>query len=188
MRLISDDSLGIVTVFQEAEGEPYEGKVAVAERSKEYKRKWALENKERINNRRKELVTENQDKYREMRRMTMRRFKEKHKLTKADRFKDWRMKSRYGITLIQHNEMKDIQKGQCAICRDKKELVTDHCHTRNKARGLLCRACNLMIGYAHDKIDILESAIHYLNNHDPEFVGCGTRGMVPYEDKHAACS
>lgn len=31
MRLISDDALGIVTVFQEAEGEPYEGKVAVAE-------------------------------------------------------------------------------------------------------------------------------------------------------------
>ena len=31
MLLISDDSLGIVTVFQEAEGEPYEGKVAVAE-------------------------------------------------------------------------------------------------------------------------------------------------------------
>ena len=31
MRLIPDDVLGIVTVFQEAEGEPYEGKVAVAE-------------------------------------------------------------------------------------------------------------------------------------------------------------
>jgi len=31
MRLISDYLLGIVTVFQEAEGEPYEGKVAVAE-------------------------------------------------------------------------------------------------------------------------------------------------------------
>jgi len=31
MRLIPDHLLGIVTVFQEAEGEPYEGKVAVAE-------------------------------------------------------------------------------------------------------------------------------------------------------------
>jgi len=31
MRLIADYLLGIVTVFQEAEGEPYEGKVAVAE-------------------------------------------------------------------------------------------------------------------------------------------------------------
>lgn len=31
MRLITDDSIGIVTVFQEAEGEPYEGKVACAE-------------------------------------------------------------------------------------------------------------------------------------------------------------
>lgn len=31
MRLILDDSLGAVCVFQEAEGEPYLGKVAVAE-------------------------------------------------------------------------------------------------------------------------------------------------------------
>ena len=31
MRLIQDYLLGIVTVFQEAEGEPYRGKVAVAE-------------------------------------------------------------------------------------------------------------------------------------------------------------
>jgi N-acetylmuramoyl-L-alanine amidase len=31
MRLIPDHILGIVTVLQEAEGEPYEGKVAVAE-------------------------------------------------------------------------------------------------------------------------------------------------------------
>ena len=31
MKLIADYLLGIVTVFQEAEGEPYEGKVAVAD-------------------------------------------------------------------------------------------------------------------------------------------------------------
>jgi len=31
MRLISDDALGVVCVFQEAEGEPHIGKVAVAE-------------------------------------------------------------------------------------------------------------------------------------------------------------
>ena len=31
MRLIADYLIGVVTVYQEAEGEPYEGKVAVAE-------------------------------------------------------------------------------------------------------------------------------------------------------------
>lgn len=31
MRVISDDTLGILTVWTEAEGEPYEGKLAVAE-------------------------------------------------------------------------------------------------------------------------------------------------------------
>ena len=31
MRLIADDALAAITIFQEAEGEPFEGKVAVAE-------------------------------------------------------------------------------------------------------------------------------------------------------------
>ena len=45
------------------------------------------------------------------------------------------------------------QGGKCAICL---ELLTkpqlDHDHVSQKARGLLCRFCNLVLGNAHDRI------------------------------------
>jgi hypothetical protein len=61
--------------------------------------------------------------------------------------------------------------GRCDICdRTPKEcgsgrynsLAIDHCHTTGEFRGLLCSECNLMLGKARDRIDVLESAIAYL--------------------------
>jgi hypothetical protein len=98
------------------------------------------------------------------------------------------MKHRYNATPEQVDKTLEAQKGQCAICREVKELVIDHCHKHHKFRGMLCRACNLMIGYAHDKSEILESAVHYLNIHNPDFTGCGTMGIKPYEETHATCA
>ena len=48
-------------------------------------------------------------------------------------------------------------------------------------------ANRLPVGGGIEMTDLL-LILMFPNNHDPEFVGCGTRGMVPYEDKHAACS
>lgn len=44
-------------------------------------------------------------------------------------------------------------------------LAIDHCHKTDKIRGLLCRSCNLMLGNARDSIEILQSAIKYLQKH-----------------------
>jgi hypothetical protein len=36
--------------------------------------------------------------------------------------------------------------------------------TKNETnRGLLCRHCNSLLGYARDDIDVLKAAISYLN-------------------------
>lgn len=43
-----------------------------------------------------------------------------------------------------------------------KEPVIDHCHATGNVRGLLCMACNSMLGYAKDNIQTLSSAIQYL--------------------------
>ena len=77
-----------------------------------------------------------------------------------------------------------MQLGQCAICRKVKELVVDHCHERKEPRGMLCRACNLLIGYAHDNTYILGRAINYLNIYDSEFRGCGSMGIQPYSEDY----
>ena len=58
------------------------------------------------------------------------------------------------------------QKGICPICKEHfPVLVGDHCHTSNMQRELLCNNCNVLIGMAHENIDILESAITYLRKH-----------------------
>lgn len=84
----------------------------------------------------------------------------------------WRMKSRYNVTPQQISSYLKFHDNKCAICKQDNELVIDHCHTQKKFRGMLCRACNLLIGYAHDNPEVLESAINYLNFHNQEFKGC----------------
>lgn len=83
-----------------------------------------------------------------------------------DRKKWYRVK--YGITIEEYNRLFEEQKGCCSICGTHqtelaKGLAVDHCHNTSKVRGLLCIHCNLLLGYAKDRLDILSSAIRYLN-------------------------
>lgn len=71
-----------------------------------------------------------------------------------------------GITLEQYEEMLKNQNGVCCICNhiseDGRQLCVDHCHNTGKIRGLLCNKCNAGIGFFKDRIDVLSSAINYL--------------------------
>ena len=75
--------------------------------------------------------------------------------------------SKYGITESDYYELLEKQGNSCAICGVNQShlgerLSVDHCHIGCNVRGLLCRHCNLMLGNASDKIEILENAILYL--------------------------
>ena len=71
--------------------------------------------------------------------------------------------TKYGITLEQYNELYLAQEGKCCICKEYFEsLVVDHNHESTVVRGLLCPACNFMLGHAKDNIEILSNAIIYL--------------------------
>jgi hypothetical protein len=90
---------------------------------------------------------------------------DKHK----ERRKGYAIKRRHGIGIEEYNLMFINQSGQCLICKKhqsefKRALAVDHCHTTNKIRGLLCHKCNLILGYAHDDVEILKSAIEYLKS------------------------
>jgi len=80
------------------------------------------------------------------------------------------LRSRYGITLQDYNNMFKEQGGCCAICGKHqtdtaKRLYVDHCHTSGKVRQLLCQQCNSMLGFAKDNTRTLEAAIKYINKH-----------------------
>lgn len=86
----------------------------------------------------------------------------------VDRLKDWNLRKTYGININQYVSMLDSQDRKCAICATpfsdltQKQVHVDHCHETSRVRGILCSACNLMLGKARDNVDILKSAIEYL--------------------------
>ena len=78
----------------------------------------------------------------------------------------WRRRLReYGVTKEEFYVIFEKQGGKCAICLDPitdKDSM-DHCHNKNKARGILCTNCNIALGQFKDSIENLKSAIKYLN-------------------------
>jgi hypothetical protein len=82
------------------------------------------------------------------------------------------LKSRYGITSEDVQELLEIQKRCCAICEcslEKQEgrkniMHIDHDHATGRVRGLLCQCCNSGLGFFKDQEDLLRKAIGYLAN------------------------
>ena len=67
------------------------------------------------------------------------------------------LKYEYGITLDDYNKMFNEQEGKCAICQRhqnelKKILYVDHDHKTGEVRGLLCKNCNVALGF-YEKYD-----------------------------------
>lgn len=89
-------------------------------------------------------------------------------LRKKDRRKtrNYQLKGLYGITMDDYDKMYKKQNGCCEICSKRFEkLFIDHSHVTNKVRGLLCGACNKMIGFAKENTVTLVNAIQYINKH-----------------------
>jgi len=70
----------------------------------------------------------------------------------------------YGLTKEQAEQLVADRNGVCSICSLFLPLVVDHCHQTGKVRGLICSACNSMLGYAKDNGKTLENAILYLKD------------------------
>ena len=77
-------------------------------------------------------------------------------------------KRKYGLTSEEYDTMFKTQGGRCAICGEDQDnmpykLDVDHDHNTGKVRGLLCHSCNLILGSARDRIDLLYQAATYLD-------------------------
>jgi Recombination endonuclease VII len=69
-----------------------------------------------------------------------------------------------GLSATEYDALLAKQNGACAICRRrwKERLCVDHCHLTGMIRGLLCRRCNLGLGYMKDDQASLIAAVAYL--------------------------
>lgn len=74
-----------------------------------------------------------------------------------------RVAHQYKVSVEEVLTLHREQGGICALCKD--EMPTphvDHDHTTGAVRGLLCRDCNLGLGYFKDNPARLRLAIRYL--------------------------
>jgi hypothetical protein len=96
----------------------------------------------------------------------LKRFKESGGMKKA--LRKWHLKTKYGLTPEQYDQMLESQGGGCAICGKPPgdtALHVDHCHETGRVRGLLCFSCNAGLGqFKHDP-DLLYSAMTYAGAH-----------------------
>lgn len=122
-----------------------------------------------------------QPRIKEWKRNYQRRYQRVHKYTAyrdSDAYRQVRKRSRlkkYNLTLKDYDVLFEKQNGVCAICKQPEtatfkdiicRLSVDHCHKTNKVRGLLCKHCNTILGYADDNIQLLKYAINYLRRQD----------------------
>jgi hypothetical protein len=73
----------------------------------------------------------------------------KNRFCKACYNRDRQFKLLYGITIETYNTLVDVQNGKCGICEiaDGRTLCVDHNAVTQKVRGLLCRDCNVKLGW-----------------------------------------
>lgn len=78
----------------------------------------------------------------------------------------YKLKKKYGITILEYNSMLFKQSGVCAICGNVatggRRLSVDHDHASGNVRGLLCQNCNAGLGLFKENINSLGAAISYL--------------------------
>ena len=81
--------------------------------------------------------------------------------------KNWRRwkQDSAGRNPKQRQAVIEAQGGRCAMCGEEARLEGDHDHKTGKAREMLCRRCNLLLGLARDDPEVLRKALRYLRRH-----------------------
>ena len=85
------------------------------------------------------------------------------------RYRHIRQKWVYGVEKAELEDYFYLQGGECAICMKPfgfhdRNMHIDHDHKTGEVRGLLCAACNMLLGHAKDNPLILFKAISYLQD------------------------
>ena len=86
---------------------------------------------------------------------------------KSDRIRAATLKSKFGLTVAEYEQIFTAQGGMCAICQKppkKNRLSVDHRHADGVLRGLLCWKCNRSIGGFADDPVRLRRAADYLDS------------------------
>ena len=131
--------------------------------SQEYNKKRRAGNREAYNAQQKEYRDRNRDRINAQRRARGPK--------NTDKRRNAQLKTVYGITLDQYNQMLGEQNGLCAVCNlpetairlgKAQRLAVDHNHTTGQVRALLCTKCNAALGYLDENADRMRALAAYI--------------------------
>lgn len=88
----------------------------------------------------------------------------KHATTLKRAARVYRLRTHYGLTEKQWEDLAIKQGGRCAICKKFRFLFVDHSHSTRRVRGLLCNTCNRALGLFRDSSKLLKEALRYVRN------------------------
>jgi len=85
-------------------------------------------------------------------------------------------KGRYGISITERNLLIKAQDNKCKCCGDElsdesKHIHLDHDHSNGNIRGVVCRACNLAVGWVNDCPERAWKVLKYLENSKEGYKG-----------------
>jgi hypothetical protein len=92
-------------------------------------------------------------------------------------FRQWELRTKFGMTPEDYDVMLVAQGGVCAICGTAerecrggrpKHFAIDHDHRTGRVRGLLCHLCNRTLGRLKDRPELFEKAAAYLRSFSEE--------------------
>lgn len=90
------------------------------------------------------------------------KYRDNNKEERSKSIKKYELKSKYNLSLDDYETLLKKQNEVCAICKESFVLHVDHCHETGLVRGLLCRSCNLGLGFFKDKPELFDAAKEYI--------------------------
>jgi len=125
---------------------------------KNYHKQYQKENREQIKERMKQYYIDN--------RIYLREYNKQWKKDNPKNIRNGELRRKYNLSYENLLSMWDVQDGKCAICgeefKNSSDAFVDHNHETNEIRGLLCRQCNLGIGFFKDNSELTMNATKYL--------------------------
>lgn len=136
-------------------------------------RKWNTKNRDKVKATRKRYAERHPERFREIRRKSVENWKRANPDRVRELQRRWARANPEKVArttkmlrdrkrLILEASIGRQKPDCCEICSMPKILTADHCHVSGIYRGWICRNCNLAIGNAFDKPDLLRKMASYL--------------------------
>lgn len=133
-------------------------------KAKAWRDEYYIKNREKVLESGKRYRTNNKEKFR----AAGRRWVKNNPARRKTLDLNWRIRNIYKSTPEEVNKILLSQNNSCAICKTSfNEIKTcvDHCHKKEKIRGILCNKCNLGLGLFKDDPLLLKLAASYIESH-----------------------